>query len=102
MRILQFVIPFHQRAVFGVAPHQLDRLRYNIDIFRAADRDAVLGLESKDAFHFRARFAHNSGKLTASLQFSGARDHQMTPDDARDRKSDIGFTGAILTTFSGS
>src|ERR1700686_5568731 len=51
MRILQFVIPLHERTVLSVTPHQLDRLSHNIDSLRAIHGDAVLGLQSEDALH---------------------------------------------------
>ncbi len=55
MWILQFIIPFHECAVLGVASHQLNRFSDNIDILRAVDRDPVLRLESENAFHGVAR-----------------------------------------------
>ena len=51
MRILQLVIPFHVRAVIGIAAHQLDRFGDDIDSFGAVDGDAVFRLETKDAVH---------------------------------------------------
>ncbi|PYL84926.1 MAG: hypothetical protein DMF17_10165 [Verrucomicrobia bacterium] len=57
MWILQLVIPFHERAVLGVTPHQLNRFGHNIDILRAVHGDAVLGLESEDALHYAGKHA---------------------------------------------
>ena len=52
MRIFQFVIPFHERAVLGITAHQLDRFGDNIDNLRTIHGDAVLRLKTEHPFHF--------------------------------------------------
>ncbi len=51
VRILQPVIPLHQRAVLGVTPHEFNRFADNVHVVLTIHRDAVFGFDPKNAFH---------------------------------------------------
>ena len=50
----------------------------------------------------RGGSAITTGSCQLPLQSLDLRYHQITPDVGRNRASETGFTGEILTTFSGS
>ena len=78
MRIFQIVIPFHMRAVFRVAAHELNRFRHHVDRLRLIDRDPILCFQPKDPPHHRIPYT-----LAAPPSFKSARRRATRARNAR-------------------
>ena len=55
VRVFEFVVPFHCRAVIRVAPDDLNRLLNHVHLFASVDGNAVFRFDPKYPFHWQSR-----------------------------------------------
>ncbi len=75
VRVLEVVVPFHQRAVLGVTAHDLDGFVDDVDGVLAIDGDAVFGFDSEDALHGKE---NSKFEIRNSKEWMEATDPRLT------------------------